>query len=1207
MFSSIFSFEVRRWLKSPAFYIYFGVLLVISFLLGITAGGTFDGVNLSFGGEKVWVNSPAIVDVLVTYLNKYVTIIIVVAIIGNTVLKDFTDNTYSLIFTTPVSKFNYLFGRYSASLLITLVVLTAPMWGLMLGYAAPWCDADKIGPFTIAPYIATFWQTVIPNTIFIGAMFFAVGLIARDTFMIWLFLIILFVAMGVSDKYLANLEYEKIASLADPFGANAKDYITKYWGIYEKNHSLIPLKGVFLINRAIWLGVSFAIMALGTAMFSFSAAPRTGLRKRRVAEPSAHPVLQKLNIAGSLPQAHRSFSTGSYMASLWSLSVNECKTVLRNVYFRIILLFGMLLLLLVSSQVGNLFETSVYPVTYMIAQAFGGTLQIFNVILTILFSGELVWRARQYRMSNILDALPVPNWVYYLSKLFALWFMQAILLSIVVVCGLMVQTYRGYHNYQLGVYLEYLYGFRLINLWLLAVVAIMIQTLVSNRYVGFFITVLFYIWNSAFATLVLKNHLFVYASDPGVVYSDMNAFGHAIVPYFTYKLYWSVLAVCLAIFSALMWARGSEGTFKSRFADVRLKVARPAWLAIFGGLAVFITCGSFIYYNTNIENKFKTPYQQSEVKAQYERKYRKYLGVPQPKITAVKLNVDIYPQERRLECDGNFIIKNKTAFPIDSIHIILSDKIKLNALTFGVPSTLVSSDPECYYYIYKLSKPLAAGDSMSMHINTSLLHHGFEHDFNGTSAPVYNGTFVNNTDFLPVIGYSTEGELEDNSERKKHKLGYRRTANPITDKAALQNNVFFKDADFITFEATVSTVPDQIAIAPGYLQREWTQNGRRYFQYKMDSKILDFYSILSARYLVKRDKWNGVNIEIYYTPGHEYNVDDMIRSVKRSIDYYTVQYSPYQHKQVRILEFPRYATFAQSFPNTIPFSEGIGFIANVKDTSVGSGIDYVFEVTAHEVAHQWFAHQVIGADVEGSNMMSESLAQYASLKVVEKEYGMDKVRKTLKYELNSYLVSRSMEKEKEKPLAYVDAGQQYILYRKGRIIWYGLSQYIGADSMNHALKRFINQHAFQGPPYPTTLDLLAEVRRSVPDSLQYMVTDGFERIVLYDNKVTTATISKATGNTYNVDLTVKISKLQADTTGRDIPVACNDYFQIGLTDEKGNVQKIATYKLKNGEATFHWTVDQKPTNVVIDPNRLLIDKDPKDNTFKLKGLEGGKI
>src|SRR5262249_20302643 len=189
---------------------------------------------------------------------------------------------------------------------------------------------------------------------------------------------------------------------------------------------------------------------------------------------------------------------------------------------------------------------------------------------------------------------------------------------------------------------------------------------------------------------------------------------------------------------------------------------------------------------------------------------------------------------------------------------------------------------------------------------------------------------------------------------------------------------------------TVTTSPDQIAISPGYLQREWMENGRRFFHYKMDAPILNFYSFQSARYLVRRDRWsrdgNDVAIEIFYHPGHEYDLDRMIESTKAGLDYFTTNFGPYQHKQFRILEFPRYETFAQSFPNTIPYSESIGFIARVRPDDE-KDIDYPYYVTAHELAHQWWGHQVIAADVQGATLLIETLAQYSALLIMKHKYG----------------------------------------------------------------------------------------------------------------------------------------------------------------------------------------------------------------------------
>jgi hypothetical protein len=141
------------------------------------------------------------------------------------------------------------------------------------------------------------------------------------------------------------------------------------------------------------------------------------------------------------------------------------------------------------------------------------------------------------------------------------------------------------------------------------------------------------------------------------------------------------------------------------------------------------------------------------------------------------------------------------------------------------------------------------------------------------------------------------------------------------------------NAGWISFKATVSTAPDQIAVAPGYLVREYQENGRRVFEYEANEPMHALFAFLSARYEVWRDEWNGIKLEIYYHKSHEYNLDRMMASMKASLESFSTHFSPYQFKQVRILEFPRYAGFAQAFPNTVPCSESIGFILRGGTTS----------------------------------------------------------------------------------------------------------------------------------------------------------------------------------------------------------------------------------------------------------------------------------
>src|SRR5690606_37817488 len=185
--------------------------------------------------------------------------------------------------------------------------------------------------------------------------------------------------------------------------------------------------------------------------------------------------------------------------------------------------------------------------------------------------------------------------------------------------------------------------------------------------------------------------------------------------------------------------------------------------------------------------------------------------------------------------------------------------------------------------------------------------------------------------------------------------------------------------------------------------------------------------------------------------------------------------------EVRILEFPQYAGFAQSFPNTIPYSESIGFIA---DASAEEDIDYVFYVTCHEVALQWWAHQVIGATVQGATLMSESLSQYSALMVMRAWHQArgepHKMPKFLRYEMRNYLGARSSETIEEMPLLLVE-NQQYIHYNKASVVLYALAEYIGEDRVNQALRDYIAEVGFQRPPFTVSYDLYEHLKKVTPD------------------------------------------------------------------------------------------------------------------------------
>jgi aminopeptidase N len=304
-------------------------------------------------------------------------------------------------------------------------------------------------------------------------------------------------------------------------------------------------------------------------------------------------------------------------------------------------------------------------------------------------------------------------------------------------------------------------------------------------------------------------------------------------------------------------------------------------------------------------------------------------------------------------------------------------------------------------------------------------------------------------------------------------------------------------------------------------------------------------SFQSARYAVANDRWNDVALQVFYHPAHAFNVARMIDASKKSLDYFTREFSPYQYKQFRILEFPAYETFAQSFPNTIPFSEGIGFIADLSDDKY---IDYVFYVTAHELAHQWWGHQIAGRRAQGMTILVETLAQYSALMVMEHEYGPQKMRRFLKYELDSYLKNRGGELIEELPLRLVE-DQPYVHYRKGSLAMYALKDEIGEDAVNRALRKILDRYAFKGAPFPMSGDLIDAFRAEAPADKQAFITALFEKITLWDLSVTDVNVQPTGDGRYRVAMTVATKQFEADGGGRETEVPLDVWLDVAVFGE----------------------------------------------------------
>ncbi len=1211
MFAEIFRFELRCQLRQPVFLLA-GAFFFLTTFLAVTTDAVVIGGSIG----NVDRNAPFVILRLLLVMS-IMGVFATTAFVANSVLRDQETGTQELFFSTPIRKRDYLIGRFAGAFIAALAVFVPVVLGVLLGSLMPWLEPERVGPFRAAPYLQALAIFIVPNLLFMGSIQFALATLTRSLVATYAGVIGMFVAYGVAGSLLSDIENERLASMLDPFGAGALDIATRYWTVAERNTMLLPLDGDLLANRLVVLALAVLAFAFADARFSFAVDERGGgwrrpwRRGRTPADGGGPEASEAAETAGSvlptLPAvAPHPTPAISGLRQFAHQARMEIAGVLRSTGFLVILAFGVLNMIGNSFAVDRIFGTAVHPVTYLMVNILQGAFLIVVLVIVTVYSGELVWRERTARVHEVIDALPVPNWVLWGAKVTALGVVVAAMLGTAILTGMGIQASRGYYAFEIGVYLRGMLLLAGIPFTLAAVLAVFLQVLTNHRYVGYLLMILYFLSGPVLSAWDFDHSLYQYGSAPGAPYSDMNGFGHFVEPLLWFSVYWAFAAGMLAVAIHLLWVRGVAGSLRDRLRLARQRFTRPVGVVLATLALGFAGTGSYIFYNTNVLNEYIPGDVREARQARYEQQYKQYEDLPQPKITALYAEVDIYPERRAVDIRGRYSLRNKNGSAVDELHLSVNPQVTVRSI--DAPGLRLRLDDPLGYRIYDLDAPLAPGDSMELAFDVAIENPGFVNHGSNTSV-VRNGTFFHNVAYFPRIGYSRRAELNDPNERRRLELVPIQRMPSIDDAAARENHYLTSESDWIDFETVVSTSADQIALAPGYLQREWTEDGRRYFHYRMDAPILGLVAWLSADWEVARDRWNDVAIEIYHHRTHRYNVDRMIDAVKKSLDYLTSEFAPYQHRQVRIVEFPRYRGFAQSLPNTIPYSESIGFIARL-DEDDEEAIDYVFYVTAHEVAHQWWAHQVVSANVQGATVMSETMSQYAALMIMEREYGREQMRRFLKYELDLYLSARGGELIEELPLLLVE-NQGYIHYRKGSLVMYALRDHIGEEALNAALKRYVEAVGFQEPPYTYSREFLSYVREAVPAGMESIIEDLFETITLYDNRLAAATCEPGPDGAYVVTVEVESRKFRADGEGAETEIPVDDWIDIAVfgarepgSSPDGKLLALEKRRIDAAETMFEIVVDEEPRRAGIDPFTKLIDRNPDNNVASVSACGG---
>lgn len=1178
------------------------------------------GAHEGIPGQERLSNSPRQLNYMANFFNT-VLLFLLPAIIGVGFFRDFRSRMHHLLYAYPFKKSAYLPAKFLSGFLITALVSICLGLGMMLGAHNPWVDPALVGPFDGAAYFQVYALYILPNLLFFGVLVFVVVGWTRNIYAGFIAVILVLVFQAILGAMLSSVEAFYWAALLDPLGTKARDYMTRYWTQEELNLQYLPLEGVLVYNRLIWLGISATLWTVYYQRFRFQQHGAVWRRKgqRTNSSPLANP---DPGVQKPLPKASLSYAFKDQLQAASWMGKEEARQILTSGFFICMLLGGLLMVFFQQSVMNPQYGFEILPTTWKMLQTpmsvYAGVINF----LTFLTAGILIHRARMNRMQMLMDSTATPDWVLLLSRFWALLLIQLCLLSIIIIAGVSVQLFHGYTDIQLGHYFFEVFGLHLINFVIWGMLALFVHFLFKHLYLAFFVLLLIPMAMLSLPQIGIEQEVFRFNQAPGQIigfdYSDMDGYGTYLPTYFGYKIYW-LMAGFLLLLGAYFWAtRGLTFSWQERWEQGKARwkgTPRRAFLAI---LILFLSMGTGIYLEENVLFGRLTQENIDALLAENEKQYKHFEGMNQPRIRSLYLEMDLFPETYQYQSKGTYQLVNLSDQPIDSL-LINYHLMELTEYSLSVPHQLLQQDSFLHYDLYLLEPALQAGDSLALSFEVKNPPNTF---FRKSPRIAGNGTFIRER-LYPAVGYRPV-ELANTAKRRKYGLAPKShlKAQP-EDTTALGYSLAANDVDWVNLEIILSTSGDQLPIAPGYVVRDWEVAGRRYIHYKMDSPMKHYYGVNSGRFAVKEERWQGLDLSVYYHPEHPYTVDDMMDGLKASIGYCQEAYGPYQHQQARVIEFPlTLGRFATVFANSIPFTEA-HFVADVNREDPGA-INLPFYVTAHEIAHQWWGHQFISADVAGAKMLTESLAEYSALKVLEKRYGVESMRSFLKFDLDLYLKGRGQERREEMPLMYSLPTQNYINYRKGSLIMYALSDYLGEKRFNQLLRSFLDRYRWQEPPLPTSLDLITHLREATPDSLQYLYRDMFETITLYDNRILETMVTPLENGQYQLDLHFQVRKYRTDGKGRmnytdsglealtfphpqtgedllSLPLA--DYLDIGVFPvEKGkgeSINPIPIYLKKHriSEIDNHLSLilDQKPGKVGIDPYLKLIDRISEDN------------